>query len=165
LKRRQLHIIPLIFLALLILPLFAILFFEGAQWYLKSSANERSKEKNTETITLRAGSVQWEKPGKELVLDGEMFDVASYTIANGILTATGFFDTEETGIRHFFSSLQKNKKGYPLQEALFMLQCFAACIMLSYSLKAHCTTVAHHTFFSFALPHPSYLVLCPPPRC
>ncbi len=164
LKNRQLHIIPLLFLALLALPLFTIVFFQGVQWYLKSSADERMKEKDTEVITLQAASVQWEKPGKELVVDGKMFDVASYIISNGILTAKGFFDAEESGIRHFLLSLQKNKKGQALRHALFMLQCFAACVALSYSFKANPATIAHHTTCSLPLPHPSYLVLGPPPR-
>lgn len=164
-KKRQLHIIPVTFLALLVLPLLTIVFFQGVQWFLKSNADERMREKRTEVITLQVASIQWEKQGKELVVDGKMFDVASYNISNGILTAQGFFDTEETGILHLLLSLQKNKNGTPLRHALFMLQCFAVCISLLYSFKLYPIIIAHHTIFSFLLPCPSYLVLSPPPRC
>jgi hypothetical protein len=164
LKQKHLHIIPLVFLAVILFPLASIVFLEGAQWYLKSTADERIKNHKTETITRQAASVQWEKLGKELVVDGRMFDVAYYTISNGFLTAKGFFDEGESGIRELLMSIQKNKKRHPLHQALFMLQCFAACVTLSYSFYAYPAIVSYHTIFSKLLPYPSYLVLRRPPR-
>ena len=47
------------------------------------------------TIVLPAGKVHWIKQGKEILVDGRLFDVKSFRENNRNVSFTGFFDGEE----------------------------------------------------------------------
>lgn len=49
------------------------------------------------TVTLAKAELRWVKPGKEILLEGEMFDIKNITEqGNGLVVVTGLYDFEET---------------------------------------------------------------------
>lgn len=58
---------------------------------------EKLEEKMLQTIVLGEKDVNWFKPGKEIVLEGKMFDIKSARYQDdGFVVFTGLFDEEET---------------------------------------------------------------------
>ncbi len=58
---------------------------------------EQLEEKMLHSIVLSIKDVNWFKPGKEIVVEGKMFDVKSATYRDdGTIVFTGLFDEEET---------------------------------------------------------------------
>lgn len=164
-KKKCPYIIPAFFSALLALPLLALLLLQGAQLVLKQTAAARMKVELLQTIHIPADEVVWEKEGKEVVLDGKMFDIRDYTLSNGILSATGFFDEEETGILHFLAEHATGKNaGRSLLQLLLFAQCFVAGIgwfpaLLFWTLRQKKNSL-YHTLHADAV----LLLLVPPPR-
>ena len=163
-KKRLSYIASFIFLCFILLPLLAVVFFQSAQWYIKWQAEERMKKEKIETITVQEKDVQWEKTGKEIWLDGKLFDVESYTVSNGIITAKGFLDYDETSLFTLLVSLQHNKKNSVLQQFFLLLQCFAVCMVIIQLFGLYRAGILIKNHFSSSLPHPCYLVLGHPPK-
>lgn len=165
-KKRLHHIALLFFLSFLSLPFVALLLLQGTQWYLKSRADERMKTERLETVSIHLSSIWWEKPEKEFWVDGKLFDVKGYTIANGKLTATGFFDHEETGVFNLLTLWHKAKKSGGMYRLFFLFQCFAAFVVI---VRMEGLLRTRHRQINFilsaCLPSPFLLVRKQPPRC
>jgi hypothetical protein len=163
LKNHLPHIVALLFFAFLLLPLASLLFLQGLQWYLGTTAAERMEHHSTVTISLPEKSVIWHKKGKELVIDGKLFDVDVYSVNNGELKATGIFDEKETDIVHLLSRLTKAGTSNALLKLMLALQCFPfpAFVFLFCVEKSR---LAHPSYFSCFLPLPHCLMIERPPR-
>lgn len=48
------------------------------------------------TIILDKKEVHWVKSGKEIIINGRMFDVKSFSVHNSTITLTGLYDDDET---------------------------------------------------------------------
>ncbi len=107
---------------LLILPLAIILFLQGWQLYLKHSAKERLEEQLLETIILRKDQFRWEKKGKEISIDGKMFDVKSFILKGDKIIVTGIYDDQETAINSMLA--QQFDKNHLLIRLLALTQFF-----------------------------------------
>lgn len=96
--------------AFLVLLLVAMPVFFSLNFMLQGKLLQEEAEKKFDTVTLQTINVSnndlvWVREGKEVLIDGEMFDVESYTSSNGIVTLTGFFDIKETDLQHDFTKL------------------------------------------------------------
>lgn len=129
-KKRLPHIAPVFFLFFLLLPFAGILLLQVAQWCLKNSSAERMEGQGLTTVTLSAATVQWEKKEKELWVEGKLFDVKSYVLKDGVLTATGFFDEEESALAELLSNLPRDKKSNISLHLFLLLQCLTAGVVL-----------------------------------
>lgn len=163
-KKRLSHIASFCFLFFLLLPLAAVVLLQGAQWYLKVKAPERMEKETLVTITLPLSNVRWEKKEKEILLNGKLFDIKSFSITDNRLTATGFFDHEETTLAHLLSYLPHDKKNNLLLHLFFLLQCFPLAIgaAFEWSLHRHLRLLPH--LFTLFFPQPSCLPAEQPPR-
>lgn len=61
-------------------------------------------------IHLKTADVKWIKPGKEILIDGEFFDVKKITKNGKELLVTGIFDKIETFLQKKADDLCKRKK-------------------------------------------------------
>lgn len=62
------------------------------------------------TIILANNEIQWAKAGKEIWVDGKMFDIKSIEHKNGITIFKGLFDEEETLLKdNLRSNWEKNQ--------------------------------------------------------
>lgn len=149
-KNRFFHIAPLFFLFFLLLPFMGLLLLQGAQWYCKATAKERMQHHALLTLSLPAADAVWHKKGKELRIDGKLFDVKTLHTANGIITVIGFFDEKETEVFHLLAQLVSPQQSNGLLYFMLVLQCFAMPLFF-YAVRAmqdpkivHCTSVVFY---------------------
>ncbi len=57
---------------------------------------EKLEEQLLQTIRIVESEIHWVENGKEILVNGEMFDIESYNLEDGVYTITGLFDAEET---------------------------------------------------------------------
>src|SRR5687767_10293251 len=73
----------------------------GLQVFQYSIKKRMEASLETEALTrirIPATDVVWYEEGREIMVQGKMFDIKTYSISNGIFTAEGIFDEEETEV-------------------------------------------------------------------
>ncbi|HEX5654780.1 MAG TPA: hypothetical protein VFX58_17005 [Chitinophagaceae bacterium] len=88
------------FLLLGLLPWAFIFLFHIRENQIQHRMKERLEEKIAfHTISLADHEINWVKEGKEIWVQGKMFDIKTMRTHNGITTFTGLFDHEETVLK------------------------------------------------------------------
>lgn len=78
-------------------PVLYILIFNIHQFSIRLEMEHELENHALQTITLPANELHWTRNGKEIILDGKMFDVKAVEYnAEGKALVTGLFDHEET---------------------------------------------------------------------
>lgn len=97
-----------IFLLLLLaaMPLIYTLFTGIAQKSIQHKMKERLETQLLHKITVAEKDIHWIKEGKEIWVDGRMFDIKSSHLRNGVYIFSGLYDEEETAL------LEKLKKNH-----------------------------------------------------
>jgi len=70
---------------------------QAFQYHIKQKVDKAFAEKELQTIVLPENEVNWYEQGKEIMVNGKMFDLKAYSICKGVFTAIGVYDEEETG--------------------------------------------------------------------
>lgn len=83
------------FLILTALPLFYAAGIFIKQTILQQQRRMRFKTETLVTIQLPASEIVWVKQGKEILHNGQMFDVKSLKASGSIVELTGFYDHKE----------------------------------------------------------------------
>ena len=79
-------------------------------------------------IILNSDEIQWTRKGKEIVIDGKLFDVKSFAqTVNGTTVVRGLFDVEETAL---VQQLEKNQKENNSQGAKQLAQLFQLMLVM-----------------------------------
>jgi hypothetical protein len=98
------------FLLLMTLPL---LFSAGIlfkQKMMQLNRRARFEKESLEVIVLPSENIHWVKKGKEILVDGKLFDVKSFTSNNGKIAFTGFFDDEEEELIDRMNEISENRE-------------------------------------------------------
>lgn len=82
---------------------------------------EQLEKANLQTIIVDSATLRWEKPGKEIVVGNEFFDVASIRFLLGKAIVTGIFDEREKALHEAFAHHQKNNRQQE-QQTLSLVQ-------------------------------------------
>ena len=77
-------------------PVLFTAFFVLKQRQIRHRMKEQMEIQQLHTILLASDEVVWVKAGKEILLDGKLFDIKLTEQKNGIITFQGLFDEEET---------------------------------------------------------------------
>lgn len=64
-----------------------------------------------QTLTIQHEDLHWVKPGKEIILDGKLFDVKSILSIDGAVVVTGFFDEKETELVRQMNRISETQSG------------------------------------------------------
>lgn len=107
-RQRKINALGLLLLVALPLLFSATLMLK--QKVIQLHRGIRFERETLETILLPADKLHWIKPGKELLVDGRLFDVKSFTIKNGKTSLTGFFDGEEDEVVTQIRDITEQKK-------------------------------------------------------
>jgi len=78
------------------IPMLFICVFHMQQQIIRHEMKEKLEQQSLHTITVTAKDFQWIEEGNEIMIDGKMFDIHSYSQQNGTYFFTGLFDEEET---------------------------------------------------------------------
>ncbi len=163
-KNRYQYIPSVIFGAILLLPLLAMLFLQLGQAYIKSTREERLQGEKLVKVMLPAKEVIWEEEERELWVGDRMFDVTSYTIVGGNYHLTGVYDDDETEIAGSLLHTIFSKKGTDLLHLILLLQCFSGCLVFMELVYKYQSVHKKIAFYLVLLLSPLHLVLGPPPR-
>lgn len=90
-------------------PLLFIIIFSVKQQAIRHSMKERMENQSLHSITMANNEIHWAKKGKEILVNGKMFDVKSITCKNGLTTFYGLYDEEETLLKTVFEKGCKKK--------------------------------------------------------
>lgn len=75
---------------------------------------ETLERASLQTLHIPESDIVWINPGKELRINGKLFDVKNHVVHGGWLTVTGLFDEAEERIRESLS--QDPEAKHPLSE-------------------------------------------------
>lgn len=89
----------------LLLPLGALI----KQKILQFQRRERFETEQLQTITIKADKIYWIKPGKEVLIAGELFDVEDFKSSGTDITLSGFYDQQEDKLVKDIKELEKGK--------------------------------------------------------
>ncbi len=90
-------------------PLLFIIIFSVKQQAIRHRMKERMENQLLHGITLIDNEIHWLKEGKEILVNGKMFDIKSISQNNGLTTFYGLYDEEETQLKTVFEKGCKKK--------------------------------------------------------
>ena len=98
-------------LLLVALPLFFSTLVLVKQKTIQMRRDARFEKESLQTISISSGKLYWVKPGKEILVDGKLFDVKSFYSKADKILLTGFFDNKEDKLVSHIKNLSEQKKG------------------------------------------------------
>lgn len=101
--------IALFSLIIIALPMILLMWHWGITKWHEHEICERLEQSHLQTIKINEADLVWVKKGKEIIVDGQYFDVKSYTIEQGKFIAEGIFDTVEKDIKAKSKKLAQNQ--------------------------------------------------------
>src|SRR5436190_19660810 len=93
------------------IPLIFTLYFFVKKQVIQHEMKEKLEQSSLHTVLLMANKVQWTQAGKEVIIEGKMFDVDSYFIENGCYHFKGLFDDDETVLNKQLENYTKPANG------------------------------------------------------
>lgn len=126
----------------------------------------KTNNQGYQEIEIAESSLVWYEEGREIVVNGVMFDVISIRNENGIAYITGIFDHDETEVLNKVGKLnrqtQKEKDGSVGSK--FMAFVFYNESAPAYLLSPFATRLKHNVYWIFQMTSPIREIHCPPPR-
>jgi hypothetical protein len=164
-KRKKHYIVPLFLLLLTLAP---TLFMGGLQAFqaIIRQRMERSLDKEVlTTISLPATSVVWYEEGREIRVEGRMFDIKTFSIKDGIFTAQGVYDDDETEVVNLMNGHWSEQDGQHLIVQLLVLShCILAIQLFRFLFKTFSLRSVLAAAFLAFYPAPVLPITAPPPR-
>ncbi len=111
------HITSGFMLVLAAMPLVYILFVRFQQQSIRKNMNERLETEVLQTLAVPENNIIWIKKGKEILVNGRMFDIKSTHLQNGVYVFKGLYDERETAL---LKQLQKNQQNGSSENKLFV---------------------------------------------
>jgi hypothetical protein len=148
-------------------PLFFLVAFFIKQQHIQHEMKERLEYASLQTITIKKAEFKWLKKNKEIIIDGQLFDVKSLIINNNEIIVTGLFDHDENKLEKVFSSVMHQKKNEtaPINKLILKF------ILTPVFLKAQAAfvscplrkTTSLYGFYQEAMVSQYYSIIVPPP--
>ncbi|HYH16283.1 MAG TPA: hypothetical protein VD794_13735 [Flavisolibacter sp.] len=116
-------------------------------------------------ITLPASKVQWYEEGREILVDGKMFDIKTYSIQDGVFTAQGVFDEEETEVVKLLNGHWSDEQQ---TQSVIQLLLLSHCIILfTFYLVSFGVTIYRNkpaSLVTLLYSSPLLSIMSPPPK-
>jgi hypothetical protein len=157
--------------ATLLLVLAPLFFFTGylvKQKMIQYQMQEQLEKTSLQTITVNKAEISWARKDKEVIINGELFDVKSYIVAGDKIILTGLYDAAENELKKEFANLIQHKKNdsAPLEQ-LILKFIFTAVINQSQQTEALACCQNKKTVYPLhneAAIYQSAAVATPPPN-
>jgi uncharacterized membrane protein len=98
------------FLALVMTPVLIAVLFLVQQSVIRHEMKEKLEEDALQTLRIVEKNITWIEKGKELLVDGKLFDVKFFKNTGGFVEVTGLFDEMELALQHTLIYLQNPLK-------------------------------------------------------
>ena len=112
------------FLLLLCLaaPVFFYAGFVIKQHNIRSSMKKQLKQQLLQTVTVAKNNIVWFDDGKEVSINGKMFDVVTAKEKGNSITFTGLYDTDEDKLHNTLNkAMQQKNKQQPANNLLLKM--------------------------------------------
>jgi predicted RNA-binding protein with PUA domain len=119
-----------------------------------------------QTITLNKADVHWEEEGEEIIIDGALFDVKSYSIIKDKIVVTGLYDKQETVLKNKVEKLQHQKNNSENNNDNLVLKFMFTVALLPKQTSLHFFSTKSDTKFvsySDAIVFQTCNIITPPP--
>jgi len=101
----------LLLLIVMGIPGLLFVYYQGRQAFIRHEMEEKLERQHLETIRIRTNEVLWYEEGKEIIVQGKLFDVKSQAHEGDEIVFTGLFDEKETLVKKQLEQLPKEKSG------------------------------------------------------
>lgn len=124
------------------------------------------EQQQLHSITIADNKIQWAEKGKEIWVDGKLFDVEEMEKVNGSTIFYGLYDEEETQLKEIFNTSWKKdlaNQNHVLAKIFQCLNGFYCNCLPQFNDLSEKTTYT----FSYNPPHfPAWVqpILTPPPQ-
>ncbi|MGZ5285776.1 MAG: hypothetical protein ACXWB9_01260 [Flavisolibacter sp.] len=122
--------IAVAFLAFILIPLFFSGGLQLFQVYLKHRAEKRLDTETLADLKFPLHTVQWVEEGREIKVDGKMYDLESYHEAGGFLYGKGVHDEHESQVMNLLSDFNEKDQDNFIIRVLLLSQSIAVSIIL-----------------------------------
>lgn len=100
-------------LSIIAIPFLVAIGFVVKQQIIAHKMFEKLEQSAEKTYQYTLQEISWIKEGKELMIQGKMFDVKHFKIKENSIEITGLFDEEEDALQQQFLLLSQSKKNTP----------------------------------------------------
>jgi hypothetical protein len=114
----------ILFILLAFTPLLFFVITEIKQRAIQHKMKEQLETKLLQVVVVAENNIHWIKKGKEILINGRMFDIKSISNgSHGKIVFSGLYDEEETNLVNAVQKKQQheNSKGVKLLTHLFQL--------------------------------------------
>ena len=118
----------ILFLLLLVcLPLLFSVYAVVAKMVIGFEMEERMETENLQAITLQEDAVIWLKKDREILVDGEPFDIKRIQRHAGIITVWGLYDVKEKALKKNIRDYLEKKESASTASSTVLLFLFSSC--------------------------------------
>jgi hypothetical protein len=148
------------------IPLFYAFIFRVQQLAIHQKMKKNLESRLLHTVSLAEKDVHWIGEGKEILINGQLFDIRSSVFVNGYYSFTGLFDKEETIL---VNQLEKTQQQTSSSDSKVFLQLFQ-WLQLFYTDSQHTDNLTYasmnqeNLFITPALPEQYMGIIIPPPK-
>jgi hypothetical protein len=120
-------------LTLIAAPFLFFVCFLAQQKLQQHRMLENLENASLQTITINKIDVIWVKKNKEVLIEGELFDVKSYSTTDDKIILTGLFDKVEDALtKNYANKIHSSKnESTPINE--LVLKCMFACTIYNHN--------------------------------
>lgn len=159
------HIIPLFFLLLTLAP---TLFMSGLQLFqafIRQRMEHALDKEALTTISFPASEVVWYEEGREVMVEGRMFDIKTYAIKDGVFTAQGIYDEEETKVVNMMKgNWSEAQQSHVVVQLLLLSHCIILIAFLIYLFNAIKLKAVSKMLLTATYLSPFLAITVPPPK-
>lgn len=157
-----------VLLGIALAPLLFIVCSLIHQQWAKWEMTERLETSRLTTLTIAEKNLHWIKPGKEILINGRLFDIKSSVTRNGICYIKGLYDEEETAIvQHIQHQMHKEQGTHRLHQSLLCYLLFAGnpSSLNTHSIQSVAVSHSYWPLNEGLISPPSLDRMTPPPQC
>ncbi len=164
---KQKKILTMIMLLIVVAPLLLYTVYLVKQKLIQHQMLESLESSSLQIVSINSIDFKWEKANKEVIINGELFDVKSFEMKDGKVILKGLYDVEEKKLKNNYAKLfhQKNDNPSPLDKLLLKF-IFATAILRNtiYTNWFSCFTKPSYFNYSQNLLTTISVVYTPPPN-
>jgi len=158
------YIIALFLSCIILFPLLFSGSLQIFQQYIKYRATERLETETLVSITIPLNKVKWIEEGREIMADGKMFDIKSYSEKDGNLVAVGVYDEKETRVMELLNNFNDKQQNNFIINLFLLTQTFIAVIYFLLNSIQKTSLLKHFSFIVLKKPTPFHPQFYLPPR-
>jgi hypothetical protein len=122
-------ILSILFLSVFTVPLISMIAYLASAKINAHLMEEKLEQSSLQTIYVSANKLIWLKKGKEVLINGKLFDIKSSENNNGEIKLTGLFDTAEDAIVKKIAALENNKNNSSSPVCSLLVNLFCPAVL------------------------------------